>query len=170
MPERTTEPVGCMGLLLRIIGIGGGEPDPEPTPPFVRKDWLLSRAEHSFLGVLDRAIQDEFRVMCKVRMLDLLYMPKGSSDRTAWQNRVIRKHVDFVLCEPDTMRPALVIELDDASHQSEKAKAGDRLKDRIFGAAGLPILRVAAKRMYHVAGLRESIDTAMDFDRAKPSV
>ncbi|MEM1098698.1 MAG: DUF2726 domain-containing protein [Planctomycetota bacterium] len=42
----------------------------------------------------------------------------------------------------------LVIELDDASHDRESAQARDAVKDRALDAAGLPPLRVPARRSY----------------------
>ena len=56
-----------------------------------------------------------------------------------------QKHVDFVLCEPRTTRPLLVIELDDASHNSsDRRRAADAAKDHACRTAGIPMLRVRA--------------------------
>ncbi|MGI5917257.1 MAG: DUF2726 domain-containing protein [Anaerolineae bacterium] len=77
----------------------------------------------------------------------------------AYNNRIDRKHVDFLLCDPQTMAPLLGIELDDSSHRRPDRRARDELVDRIFESAGLPLLRVPARfDGYNAATLREKID------------
>jgi len=56
-------------------------------------------------------------------------------------NRIDRKHVDFLLCDPATMRPLLGVELDDASHQRRDREQRDRLMEQAFAAAELPLAR-----------------------------
>ncbi|MEZ6243006.1 MAG: DUF2726 domain-containing protein [Phycisphaerales bacterium] len=133
-----------------------------------RRDWLLTKAERSFLAALDAAVSgghglDGVRVMCKVRLADLVYLPKGMdrSSRARQQNRVNQKHVDFVLVSTDELRPLVVIELDDSSHEREDRRARDGFVDRALGAAGLPLVRVAAARGYVPGELAGRVRGAM---------
>lgn len=127
--------------------------------PYRRKDYLLSKAEHSFYQVLLRAVGDRWRVFAKVRLLDLVWLPRGTANAQSHRNRVQSKHVDFVLCSPAGCVPALVIELDDASHEREDRAARDRFVDRVFEAAGIPVLHVPARRTYAVAELARRIES-----------
>ena len=71
--------------------------------------------------------------------------------RSAWQsafNRIKAKHVDFVLCDPESMRAICIIELDDASHSRGGRSKRDAMMDSIYEAAGLPILHVNCRRGY----------------------
>ncbi len=52
------------------------------------------------------------------------------------------------------MRPLLAIELDDASHKSFDRQDRDEFVERIFADAGVPLLRVPARRQYGVGELR----------------
>ncbi len=74
-----------------------------------------------------------------------------------YKKRIDRKHVDFVLCEPDTFRPLLVIELDDAAHQRARSQESDVMKDKVLEAAGLPMLRVAVQGSYEPQELAKRI-------------
>ena len=84
--------------------------------PYRRRDHLLTAAELSFYGVLSRVVEGRFQVAWKVRMADVLWVPGGTADRQRHLNRILAKHLDFVLCHPGSSAPVLAIELDDSSH------------------------------------------------------
>src|SRR3990170_2056730 len=65
---------------------------------FKKMDFLLTEAERSFYEVLQRAVGEELIVFPKVRLADLVWLPKGTAGRQALLNRVLSKHVDFVIC------------------------------------------------------------------------
>ena len=91
---------------------------------------------------------DQLEVFAKVRLLDLVDLPKGTENRQSHTNRVISKHVDFLLCDREKLSPLLVIELDDSSHERDDRAQRDAFVDEALGAAGLPILHVSANRSY----------------------
>lgn len=138
---------------------GGGERRaPAGALPYRRKDYLLTKAERSFYEVLRQALGEaDTLVFAKVRLLDLVWLPKGTAKAQSFRNRVMSKHVDFVLCNRRELRPLLVIELDDKSHEGEERQARDAFVDRVLGAAGLPILHLSARRTYSTRELSEQI-------------
>jgi len=71
-----------------------------------------------------------------------------SNENMRFFNRISQRHVDFLLCEASNMRPVLVIELDDVSHNRSARKEKDMFLDEALQAAGLPILRITARRQY----------------------
>ena len=152
------EPPGCLGILLKLFGV---KAPAKQQLPYARKDYLFSRAERSFFGALQQVVGSELLIFAKVRLGDLLYIKKGTENRQSFFNRIQSKHVDFVLCEPGEVRPALVIELDDSSHDKASRQARDAFVDDALAAAGLPILRVRAKSGYNPDELAESIKHAM---------
>jgi len=150
---------GCLLAAFNIIRRFRGEPgDGSATQlPYRRRDYLLSKAERSFHGVLGQAVGDDFLVFSKIRLADLLWIPGGTENRQSHMNRIQSKHIDFVLCSCDVVRPLLAIELDDASHQKARRRSRDAFVEQALEAAGLPLLRVPAKRSYHVNELRATI-------------
>jgi hypothetical protein len=49
--------------------------------PYMKKDYLLTKAERAFYDVLLIALAGRYNVFAKVRMLDLFYLPKGTKNR-----------------------------------------------------------------------------------------
>jgi len=127
--------------------------------PYVKQDTLLTNAERSFLGVLEQAIGDRFRIYAQVRLADLLAVKSGTgkSQRISAQNKINAKHADFVLCDVTTLEIVCAIELDDSSHQKTNRKERDAFLEMACAAAGLPLARFPAKSGYVVADVRAAI-------------
>lgn len=130
------------------------ETAPSPQFPYHLRDHFLSPAELSFYEVL-RTVTGSRAVVCtKVAQDDLFYVKRDDPSRyRIYTNKIDRKHVDFLLCDPATMRPLVGIELDDKSHQRPDRQERDAFVDQVFQAAGLPLLHVPAKRAYVVTEL-----------------
>ncbi len=125
---------------------------------------LFTAAERSFLGVIDQAISDKYRVFGKVRVADIITPAKGMS-RKNWQiafNKIAAKHFDYVLCSKDKLEVIAVIELDDKSHNSKKAIKRDSLLETACNSAELELIRFQAKSSYQVQAVREQIETALN--------
>lgn len=117
--------------------------------PYRRRDYLLTIAERGFFGALEIAAErasrergEPLRVFAKVRLADLVYLPKGTAGAQGWLNRVTSKHVDFVVCRAADLRPVAAVELDDSSHEQARRQTRDRFVESALEAAGLPLLRV----------------------------
>jgi hypothetical protein len=128
------------------------EVEPPPSTPaeytYALRDDFLSRAEQSFFHVLRDAVASEYLIFPKVGLADLVYPPRQDGQFGAWQ-RINRKHVDFVLCDPRTLRPRAALELDDRSHRRPDRLERDAFVEQVFADAALPLIRVPAQRTYH---------------------
>jgi hypothetical protein len=113
---------------------------------YLLREDFLSAAEHEFFCVLKSAVGDEMAICPKVSLGDIFYAKTGDyANNLSYRNRIERKHVDFLLCDPVTMRPQMGIELDDK--RKDRARR-DRLVDGVFEAAGLPLGRIRVQRSY----------------------
>lgn len=101
--------------------------------PYVMNETILTERERAFYRIL-KPIADrlELQICPKVRVADIVSIKKGTRDWQKWFNKIRSKHVDFLLCDYD-MNIVLIIELDDRSHESERARKNDALKNAIFG-------------------------------------
>ncbi len=127
--------------------------------PYTKVPAVLTTAELAFYSALREAVGDQWVVLAKVRLGDVIDVPLGTTDRQAHRNRIDRKHLDFVLCSPADFVPALAIELDDSSHERfDRRRRRDAFVDSALAAAGLPILRVPVRLVYDPAELRAQID------------
>lgn len=122
--------------------------------PYRVRDDFLSPAEIAFFKVLQLAVGPSYLIFAKVRLADIFYVPNRNAN-LGHENRIRQKHIDFLLCHPDSLRPVLGIELDDSSHQRPTRRQRDHLVAGVFAAADLPLRRIPARRTYDVKELRD---------------
>lgn len=131
---------------------------PTPEYPYHLREQLLSPAELSFYEVLRTIIGDSGVIFVKVGLGDIFKVKKDDPSRyRIYTNKIDRKHVDFLICDPATMRPLLGVELDDKSHQRPDRQERDAFVDEVFKSAGLGIVHVPAKRGYVIEELAKQI-------------
>ena len=114
--------------------------DKTPRSVYRLRDDFLSKAELTFYRTLESVVGERAVVLTKVNLGDLVYASGGDKKErfSAWQ-RINRKHVDYVLCESETMKPLAAIELDDRSHLRSDRQERDKLVDEVLNQTGLPI-------------------------------
>lgn len=148
---------GCLGALFGLGRAGGGgaraaqERRAEPLPYGLRDDFL-SPAEKSFHDVLSIALESRLVVCPKVNLADIFFV-KRPNENTGARSRISQKHLDFLLCEPGTMKPVLGIELDDSSHARADRQERDAFVDQVYSAAGLPLLHIPVRAGYSIQEL-----------------
>ena len=147
----TREPAGCLAAILALFGIGRRAWS-EPALPYRLRDDFRSPAEFSFYRVLKNAVAEQAVICCKVRLADIFFVSRSEGGQGE-RNRIDRKHVDFLLCDPRTMRPRCGVELDDASHDRRDRRERDAFVDQVFVAAALPLVRFGAKSAYSAADI-----------------
>ncbi len=108
---------------------------------YLRKDFLLSRAEHEFFDLLTEIVGSNYYVFPQVHLITLLnHKIKGQNWRGAFRH-IDEKSVDFVICDKNYIKPLLAIELDDRTHSYESRMLRDEEVNRILQDAHLPLLR-----------------------------
>lgn len=118
--------------------------------PYQMNETILTERERSFYHIL-KPIADklELQICPKVRVADIVSIKKGTKDWQKWFNKIRSKHVDFLLCDYD-MNIVLMVELDDSSHETERAKKNDEFKNRLFGG-----------RLVRIRSLKEDVEGAL---------
>ncbi|MCY7297071.1 DUF2726 domain-containing protein [Alteromonas sp. a30] len=125
---------------------------------------LFTPAERSFLGILDSAVSDKYRIFGKVRVADVM-SPKKGMDRKNWQiafNKISAKHFDYVLCCKDTLKVIAVIELDDKSHKKKSSQTRDKFLESACDSANLKLVRFPAKASYVISEVSEVIENTIN--------
>jgi hypothetical protein len=126
---------------------------PPPLPPqfdihageqarYVCKPSVFSKREGEFYRSLLLAVGNDYHVMPKIRLWDFIRLTNEPPERKNHINRLSCRHVDFLLCQLNSFKPVLVIELDDHTHDRLFAQANDKYKNELFEAVDLPILRL----------------------------
>jgi hypothetical protein len=154
---------GYRGYVNRVAAaeVAVADSEVEEWWPYRKTRSLFTPRELAFHAALYAAVGETWWVFGKVRLEDLLWLPRDTPDRQRYRNYVQSKHVDFVLCAPETLTPVLVIELDDASHQWAARQARDALVDRILAWVGLPILHWSTAWAYTPETLAAAIAAAI---------
>lgn len=164
------EPQGCLTILLKFIGLdlGSRASAEKERLPYRLRDDFLSAAELSFFRALQQSVKDELLICPKVNLGDLFYVPR-SDKSLAYRNQIDRKHIDFLLTDPATMAPRLGVELDDSSHTQKQRQERDQFVDRVFEAAGLPLLHIPAAGAYSLLELGELIFQSLERNAKVPA-
>jgi len=125
-----------------------------------KNKYFLTDAEKNFFFVL-KSITDRHNLLIfsKVRLLDLFFVPRHDQSS---RSRIIQKHVDFVLCEPNNIDPICAIELDDNSHNQESRIERDNFVNQVFNSAGLPLIRIKNSYSYNSQDIEAKIVSAIN--------
>ena len=109
----------------------GAEPTDQKLP-YTLNEKILTDKELKFYNSL-KPIADEngYIILCKVRLADIVSVPTGTQSYTKWFNYIKAKHIDFLLCAPDTS-PLFAIEVDDKTHERADRVKRDEFVNRIF--------------------------------------
>ena len=138
---------------------GGAANENGPWPVFAKKP--LSAPQQLLYFRLVKALPEHI-VLAQVPMSRFLGV-KGSKNVHAWNNRIHRLGVDFVVCAKDA-RVLAVVELDDAAHKSAEQLRTDEKKSRALESAGVRMIRWQARSLPDEAAIRTEL-----YSQAQPS-
>lgn len=158
---------GCFGSFSRFSQNNEQEDILEPhlgpekeILPYQLRDDFMSNAEISFYHVLHIALDGKGIICPKVSLAELFFV----TDKAEFQryfNMISRKRVDFVVCDPATLKPWCAIELDDKSHLKAERQERDEFVEDLFMQTGTKLVRVPVKAQYSVAEVRQWLQIAI---------
>lgn len=104
---------------------------------------ILTANELEFFHRLVKALP-HYWVFPQVAANALLKVQAGvsKSQQHAIRNRFAQKHVDFVVCERESLNVLAIIELDDKTHNTAK----DKVRDELFAEGGYVTHRFSSRR------------------------
>ncbi|MGB9587544.1 MAG: DUF2726 domain-containing protein [Armatimonadota bacterium] len=153
--------LGVVDLLKGSRGKGTSSKKSEELP-YILKQYLMSKAERSFFGVLEQVTDNsKYYIFPQVLLGNLVTVEKGTGPYQAFHNKIDRKSVDFVLFDRSSISPVLAIELDDASHDRTDRQERDAFVDQVLAKVELPLLHVRAQAAYDPKQLAASISEAI---------
>ncbi len=136
--------------------------------PYLLRDDFLSPAEQSFYLVLKQVVSDRALICPKVSLSDLFYVKSNDPSKyRTYTNKIDKKHVDFLLCDPKTVNPLLGIELDDKSHQKSDRKERDEFVKMVYKAANIPLISIPVHRSYSTSELDSLLRQHIGFNEVE---
>ncbi|MEK7538445.1 MAG: DUF2726 domain-containing protein [Patescibacteria group bacterium] len=112
--------------------------------PYMKKSYLLTRAEHEFFVILEKAVEGQYYIFPQLALDKIVLLSGKGSLKSGYRNKIDLKSVDFVLFDKQNISPILVIELDDPSHEKPERQLRDGFVDRVLNHCGIPILHVTS--------------------------
>ena len=117
--------------------------------PYKVVDNILTDTERSFYYSLKLCVGEKAFICPKVGLKDIFFIGKGvGKDYMKYFSKISKKHVDFLLCDPNTMKPLCGIELDDISHTSKKSYERDLFVEKVYKDANFELIRISSKSGY----------------------
>lgn len=127
--------------------------------PYRLREQFLSFTELSLLSVL-REMADGHYVICpKVALNDIFYIQRPN-ENVHFYHKIFHKHVNFLLCEPDGMKPAFGVELV-RLNAKEETRSVDQFMEDLFLSAGLPLIHVPPSESYELTDLHHLFHLAV---------
>jgi Protein of unknown function (DUF2726) len=154
---------GAVTLILIVVALVSLRDGPLP---YERRGVLLSPAEINFLRSLQLAAREDWLIFSMVRLADIIKVRPKTRKFQSWNSRIQGKHLDFVLCDPETLDVKLAIEVEDTAAIVDGGRR-DRFVNTALAAAGVPLLRVKVQEKYETVVLRRDLEDVMGIVRKK---
>ena len=133
--------------------------DKDERLPYRLREAFLSTPEAALLRVLQSMAGRHYMICPKVSLNDIFYIVRPN-ENVHFFNKFFRKHVDFLLCDPKTFKPAIGIELVKPVVRTETREA-DQFMENLFVSAGLPLVHVPSSERYSENDLTELFQLAI---------
>src|SRR5215212_88456 len=133
--------------------------DQQERSPYRLREQFLSTTELALFRVLQRMVGRHYLICPKVALNDIFYIVRPN-ENVHFFNKFFRKHVDFLLCEPNTLKPAFGIELVKPVARNETREADQFMQD-LFLSAGLPLVHIPSSERYSENDLSELFQLAI---------
>ena len=127
--------------------------------PYRLREHFLSTPERSLLRTLQKMVGERYLICPKVALNDIFYVARPN-ENIHFFNKFFRKHVDFLLCEPDTFKPAIGVEVVKPISKAE-AREADQFMADLFLSARLPLVHVQSHEHYLEKDLTALLELAI---------
>ncbi len=142
----TSEKPGCLAA---IFGVRPAKQVGNTSvSPYRLSSQFFTPAEASFYRVLKQMMGEHLLIFPKVALKEFLFVTDKQNYQSHY-NRIDRKHVDFLVCDPNTLQPVFAIELDDSSHRQANRGERDAFVDSALSVANLPLVHIPARETYN---------------------
>jgi hypothetical protein len=109
---------------------------------------VMTPSEFEFYKTLRVVAQNRYDVFPQIHLDAILDFKIQDQKWYGAGTHINQKSVDYVLCDANTGKITLAIELDDRSHEREKRVIRDEEVGRLFRDVQLPLLRVKSNHVY----------------------
>ena len=130
----------------------------KPVSKYEKIPFLLNHSELTFYKYLKEKIPSDISIMCKVRLIDIVKPISNGKAYIADKNRVISKHIDFVLINGKTSEIKALIELNGSSHERFDRKGRDTFVNELTKNINLKLFTIRIKSQYEPNDIIEILE------------
>lgn len=127
--------------------------------PYRLRDKFMSATELALFRALQDMAGNHYVICPKVSLNDIFFIVRPN-ENVHFFNKIFRKHVDFLLCDPKSFQPSIGIELVKPVLKSE-AREADQFMEDLFLSAGIPLVHVPSTERYSQHDLTELFQLAI---------
>ena len=127
--------------------------------PYRLREHFLSTPERALLQALQKVAAELYLICPKVALNDIFYIVRPN-ENVHFFNKFFRKHVDFLLCDLETFKPAIGIELVKPVSRTERREL-DQFMMELFLSARLPLVYVQSSEHYTEKDLTTLLELAV---------
>ena len=125
----------------------------EDLEKYIAKEYIMTRTEIKFYVVLKK-ITDELN-MTIFPQVDLERIIKVIDNNYRDRNRIKSRNIDYTIVQNNNYKIICCIELDDYTHNTEKAQKADKFKNELFEKVGIPLHRIEVDSYYDVEEIKK---------------
>ena len=119
--------------------------------PYRLKERFLTTPEIVLYRALREMAGDRYVIFAKVSLNDIFDIVRPN-ENVHYFNKLFRKHVDFLLCDPKSLKPHIGVELV-RPISAGGARSADQFVEDLFLTANLPLVQVPADNRYEMSAL-----------------
>jgi hypothetical protein len=127
--------------------------------PYRLREPFVSTTESALYRVLAQMAGGRYIICPKVALNDVFYIVRPN-ENVHFFNKIFRKHVDFLLCDPNSFAPAFGVEIVRPLSRNE-TREPDKFMEELFTSAGLPLVHVPSSEQYDAADVVALFQLAM---------
>jgi hypothetical protein len=114
--------------------------------PYRLREPFMTSTEAALFRVLTQIVGVRYLICPKVALNDIFYIVRPN-ENVHFFNKIFRKHVDFLLCDPQTFTPSFGVEIVRPISKNDTRET-DRFMEELFTEAGLPLVHVPSSESY----------------------
>ncbi len=114
--------------------------------PYRLREPFMTTTELALFRVLTQMVAGRYLICPKVALNDVFYIVRPN-ENVHFFNKIFRKHVDFLLCDPQTFAPAFGVEIVKPISRNDTRET-DKFMQELFTEAGLPLIHIPSSETY----------------------
>lgn len=119
--------------------------------PYRLREPFLTTTELALFRILTEMMGERYIICPKVALNDVFYILRPN-ENVHFFNKIFRKHVDFLLCDPQTFAPSFGVEIVKPIAK-DGGREADKFMEELFVDAGLPLVHIPSGEKYEAADI-----------------